>query len=84
MRTPGEVGTGQALREHQTSDISIVADLDAHRKQYATLRALLAFSGISLHELSGGGYLIASAFNTLHCPSLREVKSFCQRAGVRI
>lgn len=83
VETPGEVGTGRALREHQTADASVVSDSHDEGKQYATLRALLAFKGISLHELSDGGYLIASAFNTLHCPSLHEVKAFCQRAGVR-
>lgn len=62
----------------------IVSDLDADRKKYETLRAHLAFKAISLHELADGGYLIASAFNTLHCPSLHEVKAFCQRAGVSV
>lgn len=83
VKTPGEVGTGRALREQITADPSIVTDSHDEGKQYATLRALLAFKGISLHELSCGGYLIASAFNSLHCPSLHEVKAFCNRAGLR-
>lgn len=83
-KTPGEVGTGRALQEHQTANASIVSDSYDERKQYEHLRALLAFKKISLHELSCGGFLIASAFNTLHCPSLHEVKAFCHRAGVAV
>jgi hypothetical protein len=70
-------------RQDQNNHTANVNDSDEDRKQYATLRALLAFKGISLHELSSGGFLIASAFNTLHCSDLAQVRAFCQRAGLR-
>ena len=70
--------------QDQNNDSSIFGDLDADRKAFARFAAPLAIAGYALHELSGGGCLVARWDRTLHCPDLQAVQAFCDRAGVRI
>lgn len=71
-------------RQDQTTNTTIVSDLDALRKSIATLTAHLALKGFSLHELADGSYLVARWDRTLHCPDLHAVRAFCHRVGVSI
>ena len=71
---------GQA-RGQITNDTGIVGQPDAERKEVATLAARLAFKGFSLHELAGGGFLIARWDRTAHCSDLRAVAGFLRRVG---
>ena len=69
---------------HETSLCAdIVAD-DAPaclEKRFATLAALLALKGYSLHALAGGGYLIARWDRTNHCSDLAQCRDFARRMG---
>lgn len=87
MTAPNADGADRANdlpRQDQTTNTTIVSDLDADRKHLATLTAHLALKGFSLHELACGGFLVARWDRTLRCPDLHAVRAFCHRAGVSI
>ena len=76
---PG-VGSTEAaeLSNVCTPIVSVQAD---ERNAQSTLAALLALRGFSLHELAGGGFLVARWDRTLHCSDLAGVRAFYGRLG---
>ncbi|MEO3712196.1 hypothetical protein [Roseateles flavus] len=50
-------------------------------KAFATLQAMLALKGFSLHELSCGGFLVSRWDRTAHFSDLSGVRQFLQRIG---
>jgi hypothetical protein len=67
--------------DHQRNSTDILAEPTDLGKRYATLGALLALKGFSLHELAGGGFLIARWDRTTHCPDLHGVTRFARSVG---
>ena len=47
----------------------------AQAKQLATLVAELALRGHEVHELRGGGYLLARRGLTKHCPTFEHLQA---------
>lgn len=84
MTAPNDEGltatNDQPPKSTQPSDASIT-DLDASRKQFATLAALLALKGYALHELACGGFLICRWDRTAHCSDLGAVHGFLRKIG---
>ncbi len=58
---------------------AVQAELDL--KAFATLQAMLALKGFSLHELSCGGFLVSRWDRTAHFSDLSGVRQFLQRIG---
>lgn len=72
---------GQGLRDNSKADAPIVADLDAERKAFATLKARYAMAGFSLIELADGS-LLASRWNlTRPLPDAHAALQFLRRIG---
>jgi hypothetical protein len=80
-RTPGEVGTGQALKG--TDNSAILTDIDAERKADACRVALAALAGIALHKLADGRWL-ATRWNLTRELDADEVDSWLARVGVKL
>lgn len=80
--TPEPGGTGRA-RVQALSDDPILADDDAAGKALATLRALLAMHGHTLHELSSGGFLVTKWGLCRELPDLRSAAQFARQIGAR-
>lgn len=80
----GPAATGPAAQgTTDTADSARQADDLQGAKLQSTYAALLALhGGYSLHELAGGGFLIARWDRTVHT-DLAGVKAFLARLGVR-
>jgi len=74
VRTPGEVGTGQALKDHENTNVTIVAPVADDGKVLATIKAKLAMAGHAVHDLADGGFLICKCM-CRHCRSLAELQA---------
>lgn len=90
MRTPGEVGTGRALRGNERTDGAIVAP-PADRcngltfvqvETLAALTAKFAHRGHAVHELPGGGFAVCRWGLSRHCASLEALHAFAVQIGV--
>lgn len=66
-----------------TTNTSIVSDLDAGRKSFLTLQAKAAVSGASLYELAGGSFLLCKYGLSRELDSLHAVGKLLQQMGVR-
>ena len=78
VRTPGG---NRANAEDTKTDAAIVVQFDAERKEQANLGARLALAGYSLHELAGGGFLVARHDRTAHCSDLGRVAAFLRQVA---
>jgi hypothetical protein len=56
-------------------------DEDAERKRFANLQARLALLGFTLHELSGGGFLIGKWNLSRYAPDLCAVGAFLKQVS---
>jgi hypothetical protein len=69
--------------------MSTAIDLDATdaelvlHKNIATLKAKAALAGCSLHELSGGGFLLCRWGLSRELPDLRAVNALMEQIGAR-
>ena len=63
---------GAAGDHGRTESTQIVAEASDLGKRFATLTALLALKGFSLHELAGGGFLIARWDRTVRMSAAGE------------
>jgi hypothetical protein len=82
-RTVNEKGLDVTSAQPQESTVNpaIVIDLDADRKAFTTIAALLALRGYSLYELSGGGFLVSKWDRVAHLGDLAGVRAFYKRIG---
>ena len=72
---------GQVSKGNIKTDTSIVADLDADRKVFATLQARYAIAGFSLFELADGS-LFASRCNLCRAlPDAHAATRFLRQIG---
>ena len=85
VQTPGG---NPASTEHKTADTAYCAgqarqaqDLSQTDKTRATLTALLALKGYSLHELTDSSFLASKWNCTKHLPSLYAVQAFARQVG---
>lgn len=62
-------------------DTSIVADLDAERKAFETLRARFALAGFSLIELADGSLLVSRWNFTRPLPDANAATQFLRYIG---
>jgi hypothetical protein len=74
-RQPGVIG------EQVSADDSDCANDGADRKALATMTARAALCGCTLHELSGGGYLLCRWGMSRELPCLRAVGDLLRRIG---
>lgn len=72
------VGAAQGFRGQAETNTN-QSSSDDSRKEVDTATARLALLGFSLHELAGGGFLIARYDRVLHAPDLRSVQAFQRR-----
>lgn len=77
---PGRPGT-EGFRDQGKSDAHDSADFDPQCKSRATVAAEAARAGCTLHELAGGGFLLARWGLTRELPTLREVGDLLRRIG---
>ena len=73
--------SAQGFKGQGSTDNPDCAEDLAQRKEQARLAAHLALAGFSLHELAGGGFLVAKWDRTAHCCDLRAVAGFLRRIG---
>ena len=85
VQTPGG---NPASTEHKTADTAYCAgqarqaqDLSQTDKTRATLTALLALKGYSLHELTDSSFLASKWNCTKHLPGLYAVQAFARQVG---
>lgn len=93
MEAPGEVGTGRALNTDVNERLNCAAEraaeqahsmsypCDAERKAQATLTAMLALRGYSVHELACSGFFVSRWDRSMHCSDLAQVRAFYRRIG---
>jgi hypothetical protein len=73
-------GAGQIAE--QSADAPIVPSCGDEHKQLAGVKAAFAMAGHTVHELSGGGFLVARWGLAKECPSLFALKHFARQIGV--
>lgn len=74
--------TGQGgFKGQDSTDTPDCGEELAQRIAIARLAAHLALPGFSLHELTGGGFLISRWDRTAHCGDLRAVSAFLRRVA---
>ena len=82
-----ELGSSAGTKGDRTADSADCAGADdpaqpQPRKDVATLRALLALAGgHAVHELAGGGFLVAWRGHQRHCHDLAELEAHARRVG---
>lgn len=74
-RQPGVIG------EQESADSGDCANDGANRKALASMTARAALCGCTLHELSGGGYLLCRWGMSRELPCLRAVGDLLRRIG---
>ena len=80
-----ELGSsGAGFSGEGKSDTSDCAQADADRKPFAKLAAHAAMAGCTLHELSGGGFLLCRWGLAKELPDLRAVAALLSLMGVRV
>jgi len=69
---------------NEKTDSSDFASNDGHGKARATMTARAALAGCTLHELSGGGFLLCRWGMAKELPDLRAVAALLGRMGVSV
>ena len=77
---PGQGRVIEGQGKHYSSDF---ADDDGQRKALATMYAKAVQAGCTLHELSGGGFLLCRWGMAKELPCLRAVGDLLRRIGGR-
>ena len=75
-RQPGVIG------EQESANSGDCANDGANRKALASMTARAALCGCTLHELSGGGYLLCRWGHCRELPDLRAVAQLLRQMGV--
>ena len=82
VEPPG--GSGQALRDHETKDATIVAQPAEAAKQFSTLRAIAALRGYTLkvaNDGDGTAYEVGRWNLSKRLPSLASVGRWLEQVG---
>ena len=77
----GPTVAGSSLQGTTENEHLDCANDDALVKVRASLTAKLALLGYSLHQLSGGGYLVSRWDRTRHLNDLHAVSAFLRQVG---
>jgi len=79
---PGVMAEG--FKEQGIANTTDCAQVDADRKHFAKLAAHAAMAGCTLHELSGGGFLLCRWGLAKELHDMRAVAALLGRMGVRL
>jgi hypothetical protein len=80
QKAQSPVGAGQSA--DKTADVAIVAQPRSDRKTEATLIALFALAGHSVHRQADGGYMVCRFGYSKHCLALSDMERFARQTGV--